>query len=132
MRPGCGVRTGGSGFTLVEILITVCILSVGILSALMFYTSASRSTRLSQDMTVAVTDAGSVLEEMVSRPSLADITATDWTAWAAASGLNTLPSQTLAVVYANPAADPLHIEVTVNWIRNVRAHHVTLVTEMTK
>ena len=121
-----------SGLTLIEVLVSFFILSVGILSSLMFFTSATASTELARDMTTANTHAEYVLEEMHSRAALTDITAEEWPDWTSANGLNTLPQETITVTFTDPSADPLPINVTVTWKTKERAHTLALETEMTK
>jgi Tfp pilus assembly protein PilV len=124
--------THRSGITLVEILVTVLILTIGILSCLLYFSTAMNSTETARDMTVATTHAEYILEEMRSRVTLSEITDVNWTLWAVADGLNTLPRETVSVVYVNPTADPLNITVSVNWSRRTRANSISLQTELTK
>lgn len=123
---------GNAGITLVEVMITIFILSVGVLSSLLYFTAASISTELARDMFVATNHGEYVLEEMRSRATLADITATDWTSWATATGLNTLSNEAITVSFADAAADPLSITATVTWDTRLRSTDVSLITEMTK
>lgn len=119
-------------FTLVEIMVTVFILTVGIVGVLLYFTTGLRSTEVARDLTVATTHGEYVLEEMYVRPTLLNITGSDWDTWRTQAGLNTLPSETITVAYADPSADPLHVDVTVGWIRKSRASQVILTTELTK
>ena len=120
------------GVTLPELLIAVFVLSIGILSALMFFTSAMIATETARDMTVATTHAEYTLEEMKDRSTLANITSTNWTSWASTASLATLPSETLTVTIANSSADPLDITVTVGWTKKGRTSNVALRTEIHK
>ncbi len=121
-----------AGMTLAEILIAVFVLSIGILSALMFFTSAMIATETARDMTEATTHAEYTLEEMKTRSSLANITGTNWVSWASGASLNTLPSETVTVTFVNASADPLDITVTVGWTKKGRSNNVALRTEMHK
>ena len=121
-----------SGFTLVEVLVTVVILVIGILSSLMYFTTASASTVLARDIMIATTHAEHVLEEMRSMSALADITNADWTTWASDNGLSDLSSETITVTYADNTADPLNITANVSWQTMNRTHFINLTTELTK
>ena len=120
------------GFTLVELLLAVFILSVGIVGILLLFSQSILSTEYAWDKTVAVSHAEGVLEAMQLKDSLSEITLTDWKNWAENQGFNTLPGESLTVNFINPSVDPLEIQVTVNWIRKQRKGQVTLKTQMTK
>ena len=120
------------GFTFIELLLAVFVLSVGISAVLMLYTSSMLSAATAWDMTVATSNAEHMLEEMQARDSLADIVNTDWPLWGQEHGLNTLPAETFSVAFADPAADPLNIQITVNWKRQLRASQIILRTRLTK
>ena len=119
-----------NALTLVELLITVFVLSIGILSTLLFFTNAMRSTEFARDITEATSHAGTVLEEMHTRETLANIAQTDWSAWSLGEGINTLPSESVTVAITNAAADPLDITVTVNWTRSQRQNTMSLKTRI--
>ena len=125
-------RLDHSGMTLMELLIAAFVLSVGIVSTLLFFSSAMLSADYAGDITVASTHAEHVLEEMRSRNSLRDITLTNWEDWAAKDGLNALPAENLSVAYTNAAADPLEVTVDVGWTKRSRNHKVTLYTTILK
>ncbi len=120
------------GFTFIEVLMAVFILSVGISAVLMLYTSSMLSAATAWDMTVATSNAEHILEEMQVRDSLADIVNTDWPQWAQDHGLNTLPKETFSVTFADPAGDPLNIQITVGWEKKLRTNQITLKTRLTK
>lgn len=118
--------------TLIEILIAVFILTVGILSCLLYFSAAMNSTEIARDTTVATTHAEYVLEDMRAKSSLTEITGVNWTQWALDAGLSNLPGESIGVTYANPLSDPLNISVSVHWTRRSRASTITLQTELTK
>lgn len=120
------------GFTFIELLLAVFILSVGISAVLMLYTSSMLSAANAWDMTVATSNAEHMFEEMQTRGSLADIVDTDWPLWAQDHGLNTLPKETFSVAFSDPAGDPLNIQITVSWQRKLRTNQIILKTRLTK
>ncbi len=120
------------GFTMVELLIAVFLLSVGIVASLLFFTNAMNASEFAREMTVATTHGEYILEEMKTRPTLANITATNWTSWASAQSLNSLNAESVSVTYTNASADPLDTTVAVSWVRRGRTNNVTLKTEIHK
>lgn len=120
------------GFTFIELLLAVFILSVGISAVLMLYTSSMLSAATAWDMTVATSNAEHMLEEMQARGSLAGIVNTDWARWAQDHGLNTLPAEAFGIDFADPASDPLNIQITVSWQKQLRTNQVILKTRLTK
>ena len=125
-------RLRNKGFTFIELLMAVFILSVGISAVLMLYTSSMLSAANAWDMTVATSNAEHILEEMQARDSLADIVNTDWALWAADHGLNTLPKEAFSIDFADPMSDPLNIQITVSWQRQLRTNQIILKTRLTK
>lgn len=125
-------RLRNKGFTFIELLLAVFILSVGISAVLMLYTSSMLSAATAWDMTVATSNAEHMLEEMQARGSLADIVNTDWARWADDHGLNTLPQEALNIDFADPTSDPLNIQITVSWQRQLRTNQIILKTRLTK
>jgi hypothetical protein len=69
---------------------------------------------------------------MQSRPTLANITGTNWSAWFTGQTLDKLPSEAVSVGYTNAVANPLEITANVSWIRKARTYRETFVTRMKK
>ena len=113
-------------------LIAVFVLSVGIMSVLLFFSNAMLSTEFAGDMTTATSHAEYLLEEMQSRQTLANIVATDWAGWAQKQGLKVLPEETYNIRFTNTENNPLDIQTTVTWKKNSRINQVTLITSITK
>ena len=125
-------RRDGRGFTLVETLIAVFILSVGILISLMFFVRANVSTQLAREITRATAHANSVFEEMMARETLEEITGTDWTRWAGENLADPLSEETVTVAYPDPEQDPLPVDLKITWRRQGREHYLDMTTEITK
>jgi len=120
------------GFTLLELLIASYILIIGISSTLLLNVNAMASSQFAWDLTVATSHAEHVLEEMQVQDTLSAITNIDWNLWIEQQKLNTLPGETIAVTFEDPAADPLNIEVTVHWERKLKKGDISLKTRLTK
>ncbi len=120
------------GFTFVELLIAVLILSITIGGVLLLYVTSMISSQLAWDTTVATSHAEYVLEEAQRSDSIGSILVMNWEGWADAQGLNTLPDETIDIIFAEPGSNLLDMEVTVNWTRKMREHGVTLVTKVAK
>ena len=131
-QPNTIPRKCNKGFTLVELLLAVFILSVSIVGVLLLFSQSMLSTEYAWDKTIAVSHAEGVLEAMQLKNNLTDITTADWPQWAENQGFNTLPEESLEVLFTNAAADPLAIQVTVYWVRKERKSQVVLTTQMTK
>ena len=128
-----------NAFTLLEVLISGTVLAVVLLGVLSGYVSCLNINDISRSTTIASEDARQVIEQMRSFAvtSLTTITSQDWTAWAAANGLNTLDSEQITVTYVenDPAKDadadplnedPLEVTVTVTWQDKSRARSLSL------
>jgi hypothetical protein len=64
---------------------------------------------------LAVSHAQYILEEMQNTANRLKITSTDWDTWAKAQNIATLPGESFQVLYADPRANPLDIQVNVQW-----------------
>jgi len=120
------------GFTLVELLLSVFIITIGVLSILLFYTTSMKAAEYASDVTAATSHAEYIFEEMRTLPTLVAITGADWSQWAQDQGLMTLPSESASVSIVDSLADPLVIHATVSWTRHTKVNSVVLSTEMTK
>jgi prepilin-type N-terminal cleavage/methylation domain-containing protein len=120
------------GFTLVELLIAVFILSGAISGVLLLYTNSIVSSQQAWDTTVATSHGEHVLEEMLARDTLDSVLAVNWEGWVVGQRLNTLPDEVIKVTFADPDSDPLEVEVRIDWLRKSRIHNVTLNSKITK
>ena len=124
------------GVTLVEIMVSVFVLSVGITGSLAYFTTAKAATLLSRDTTTAMSHGEYILEEMSALSTLAEIIAEGdpdyWSDFITAQNLDTLDSEVITIAFADTEADPLNITVTVGWETNTRVRNISLITELTK
>lgn len=120
------------GFTLAELMVAAYILLIGICGTLLLFISCMNSTQFAWDSTVATTHAQYILEEMQNETDLSAIISTDWDQWAKKQNLNTLPQETFQVLYANPLANPLDIQVHVQWQRKNATNKIALTTMLTR
>jgi prepilin-type N-terminal cleavage/methylation domain-containing protein len=120
------------GFTLVEVMIAAYILLIGICGTLLFYVNSLNSSQFAWDSTVATTHAQYILEEMQNETDLSSIISTDWDAWAKTQNLNTLPGESFQVLYADPSANPLAIQIIDQWQRKNSPNKISLATILTR
>jgi len=121
-----------SGFTLVELLMAVLILTIGIVGVLSFVISSSATIQLSKELTLATIHGDYILEEMHTKNTLSDITGTNWDVNSLDPELQTLSNEVITVAYADEDSDPLGIMVNVSW-SNIRGNYnINFITEMTK
>ncbi len=120
------------GFTFVELLIAVMILSIAIAGALLLCTTSMMSSQLAWDTTTATSHAEYVLEEMQTQDSTDQIRNFNWVGWSEVQGLNTLPGENIEIAFLNLRPNLLDIKVTVHWMRKSRKHDIVLRTKMAK
>jgi Tfp pilus assembly protein PilV len=125
-------KTSVAGVTFVELLITIFVFTGAILGALMFFVNAMIASQYAKDITVVTSHAEYLMEEMESRSTLTNITATNWSSWYSSQALATLPSEAITVTFTNATADPLNISVNVSWLTKRRSLNQTFATRMTK
>jgi Tfp pilus assembly protein PilV len=103
---------GEGGFSQLEVVLGVVILTSVTLGTLLVVIPVSRQVRVSREMELANIEARRVLEQIQASP-FAEIT----TLYPPGStrALVTLPSGQLTVNYVDPAADPLFVQATLAW-----------------
>jgi len=128
-------------FSLIELMISVLVLMVALPSLLLSFFNLFAMNALTEEFTVATSDARRVIEQMrsLSATSLALVTGQNWTTWAASNGCTSLPSEQVSVTYTDrdlsgDALDdnPLEPTVSVNWQARGRVYSFdfsTLITE---
>jgi type IV pilus assembly protein PilV len=99
------------GFTLIEVLVAIAIISVGVLALGANTTSISRSNRLSANTTIAVNLAQEKLEEAKAQTSFANGTFTDTPPGPAGSTFTRA-----LVISDSPEAGLKQVDVTVTWM----------------
>jgi len=121
-----------NAFTLVEVLISIFILTIGMMGILLFIVKTSSAIQLSKDLTLATIHADYIFEEMHSRTSLSNITSETWDVNSLDASLDTLENEVISVSYVDSASDPLNITVGVSWTDASRNYNINFITEMTK
>jgi len=101
-----------AGFSLIEVFVTVAILAAVTLSSILVAVPVSRQTRLSREMELANAEVRRVVERIESMP-FSTITSSypQYSEYTIAG----LKDGKIAVSYADPAADPLQVQVTLTW-----------------
>ena len=112
------------GFTLIEIMIAVAIISIGLLALGGLQVSLIRGNALSQRMTAAISVAAQTIEQIKNTP-YATIQSASPTQ-VVASGLN-LTSQ-VTVTNNSPLANTKTVTVTVTWSDGLQTHTVPFTT----
>lgn len=126
------------GFTLIELLITVVV----VILALVGYVAANTAIQQKGDerfeRSVAMQDANQVIEQMRSAAATGafpDNVTDAFPEGTELPGFENLQGQEVSVDYADPAANPLDVTVTVRWLENgrrqTRADLRTLITQRT-
>lgn len=139
-----------TGFTLIEVMVSMLIFATSMTAAFTLYTTISRLDDSNRNLTQALNDGRIVMEAIrntAQANGLAAVTATNWTAWAAvpANGVVNpathqpwLPNEVIRVFYSTapaafpavpgpapvPLPDPLGITVRVEWQEENRAGDV--------
>lgn len=122
------------GFTLIEIMMAMLVFVTAVVILLGVYVGVASLRETSRNTGQAMADARAVLEAMrdASTTSLATVTGTDWTDWAANNGLTSLNDEVVTVTYENSLADPLDATVRIDWQEHQRDRSATVNTLLTK
>jgi prepilin-type N-terminal cleavage/methylation domain-containing protein len=101
-----------AGFSLVEVVGALAVLSIIALSASLLIVALAREARIHREVTVANLEAKRFLEEIQATP-LNDLI--DRYPDGSSRSVQQLPNGSVAVDYDDPEADPLEIHVQVSW-----------------
>ena len=112
------------GFTLLEVVIAMALLSVGALSIYQAIISYQDLSRLAHERNIAYFDLETAIEDVQSTPFNNIVTRFPNNQRIPKFEALHLPRERIAVRYTNPAADPLYITVTVTW-RDIKARLVS-------
>lgn len=129
-------RKWQKGFSLIEIMITVAVVSLALVGYIGANMSVQQSGEAGYERTVAIQDAHRVIEQMRNATAAGQFPANVTTAFpdnGFVGGFTTLTNEQVQVTYADAAADPLDVTVTVsyraNGRRNVNAAVRSIITQ---
>lgn len=130
------------GFTLIEVMITVAVMTVSLLGLLYANTKMQQASNAAFENAVAMQHANQVIENMrnLAVTSLATVTGTfsnggtvGSSYYTQTSSSESLPSEAVTASYVSASADPLDTTVTVTWsaggVRTVSKSVRTLITK---
>lgn len=112
-----------AGFTLIEIMIAMCVSVVAILGFITAVTSIRQSSEGAYERTIALQDANRVIEQMrdaATSGTFPDNVTASYPNNGTVSGFSNLTSEQVTVAYANSTANPLDVTVTVTWLEHGR------------
>ena len=116
-------RKKEEGFTLIEIMIAMCVSVIAILGFITAITSIRQASESAYERTIALQDANRVIEQMRNTATSGTFPGVVTTAYpnnATVSGFSNLTNEQVAVGYANTTANPLDVTVTVTWLEHGR------------
>ena len=105
-------RRRRAGITLLEVMLTIAVLTVVALSAVLLLVPIAGQTRVTREVHLANTEAQRALEGVLATP-FHEIT-TEYPP-GAAFAVDTLPEGQIVVNYPDPLSDPLEVHVTLSW-----------------
>jgi prepilin-type N-terminal cleavage/methylation domain-containing protein len=112
------------GFTLLEMVISMAVLSVGALSIYQSVLSYQDLSRLAHDRNVAIFDLETAVEDIQSTPFANIVSRFPHGQRIPKFESLHLPRERITVRYADPSADPLFITLTATW-RDIKARTVS-------
>ena len=124
------------GFTLLELMIAMFILTVGLLGILLTNTTSKNASVRMNERILALQDAQRVIELMRSTSSVGNFPGNVTNAYPNGSpilGFDTLTNEAISVDYTDIEADPLDVTVNVTWselgTRDATTQLRTLITQ---
>ena len=125
-----------SGFTLIEVSITISIVILALLGAMASNTALHQSSTSAYERSVAIQDANQILERMRNTASSGQFPGNVTAVFpnnGSVAGFTNLTNQQVVVSYVNPSTNPLDVSVTVSWLQNgLRNTSTSLRTLMTQ
>lgn len=104
-----------SGLTLVEVMVAATLIAVGLTALIAQMISAYRIGCVNNETNKAQAHLQAALEMVIAMP-FANVTATYPSGSSVAiAPADPMTNENITVAYADPAADPLQITVTINW-----------------
>jgi prepilin-type N-terminal cleavage/methylation domain-containing protein len=110
-----------SGFTLIELLISLGVVVLVVVGFIHVNLSVHRNMVASYEESVAYRDAHQVVEQMRDTARVGQFPDNVVAAFpnnGVVAGFNNISNETIVVTYANTAADPLNVTVSVTWLAN--------------
>lgn len=114
-------RAGQSGFTLIEISITMFVVILALLGGMAANTALHQTGTAVYERSVAIQDTNQVIERMRNTASSGQFPANVTGAFpnnAVVTGFSNLTNELVVVNYVNASANPLDTTVTVSWLEN--------------
>ena len=111
------------GFTLIEVMITLVVMTGALLAVMTANGAISQTSEGMYQRLVAIQDANQVIERMRNTASTGTFPGNVTAVYAnggTVAGFSTLTSETVTVAYVNSASDPLDVTVTVSYLENGR------------
>ncbi|MFH1854584.1 MAG: type II secretion system protein [Candidatus Omnitrophota bacterium] len=122
------------GFTLLELMIGAAVLIIALVGLIAAYVGCFALNESARNLTIAANDAQCVMEEIRDVNIPTNITAENWTDWAASNppsggGCNRLDNETVTVTYPSGTdAEPLEILITISWTEKSRQRSAQIAT----
>jgi prepilin-type N-terminal cleavage/methylation domain-containing protein len=125
-----------AGFTLMELMIALFVLSLVIAGYIGANVKAQQNTEYMHERTIAIQDANRIIEQMryVSRTgTFPDNVVAEYPQNSTPGGFQNLPRETITISYASTTSNPLDVTVTVGWLSYTgRTNSETLRTYITQ
>ncbi len=121
-----------AGFTIIELMIALFVLTVMIATYVGANYAAQRTTEEMNERTIAIQDANRIIEQMRDASNTEDWDFPEDTVAAypdgnTVAGIENLPNETITVSYASPTSNPLDVTITVAWTSYMGREHTEAV-----
>lgn len=118
------------GFTLIELMIALLVLTLAIVGYVGANVIAQRNSGEMHERTVAIQDANRVIEQMRDTSRTGTFPGNVVSLYPQAgvvAGINNLTNEQITVTYANTTANPLDATITVTWLSYTRRQNTETV-----